>query len=118
MACSACKVTSCSPHGLLFPGIDHLAKVSTGSNQAEATRGCKNNLGFDQDVSSRVELRPAVVLAQHWSQRLYRAIEQCRSLAVWCWIHCYGGTRVTWPCSPSLLQERTVRPQSSLLFEQ
>lgn len=28
---SACKITSCSPPGLLFPGVDQLAKVSTES---------------------------------------------------------------------------------------
>lgn len=117
MACSACKVTSCSPPGLLFRGVDHLVKVSTASNQAEAMRGCKNNLGFDQDVSSRMELRPAVVLAQHRSQRLYTTIEQCRSLAVWCWIHRYGGTCVM-ALQPLCPPGKTVRPQSSLLFEQ
>lgn len=82
ISCSACKVVSCSPLGFLFPGVDHLAKDSTESNEAELMCRCKNNLGFDQDVSSWVELKPALVLAQHQSQNLYTTIEEIWSLTV------------------------------------
>lgn len=74
---------SCSPLGLLFPRVDHLAKVSTesltGQNQCA---DAKITWGFDHDVSSWVELRPAFVLAQHQSQNLYTTIEQTQFLSV------------------------------------
>lgn len=45
-SCSACKIMSCSPSGLLFPGVDHLAKASlvsptrqNRSADAKITRG-------------------------------------------------------------------------------